>query len=213
MEIRIPTEWEDVTIEMYLKLRPILQTEQSEATRVINILCVLTGEKREVIRDLELKDYHKIIEKLKFLHTELPKKLKSKYFKIGDSWYTFKFDARQLLFGEYVSAMEILQEANNNDEVIFNNLHRLLTAICRPVKRKWFRWVDEKVDGEKIREINNNIYKNMPITLAYPIGVFFYNHLDDLTKNTKISLMQKATKMIKKASKETALLKDGDGGR
>ena len=84
MEITIPTEWNDVTIEMYLKLRPILQTEQGPAERVINILCVLTGEKREVIRNLQLKDYHKIVEKMKFLETEIPKKLKSKYFNSAD---------------------------------------------------------------------------------------------------------------------------------
>ena len=47
MNVTIPTTWEDVTLEKYINLRPILQTYQTPVERVINILCVLTGEKRE----------------------------------------------------------------------------------------------------------------------------------------------------------------------
>lgn len=212
MEVTIPTSWEDVTVEMYIKLRPVLQAKQEPIERVINLLCVLTDKKRNVIRDLQLTDYQKIVKKMKFLETELPNKLKSKYFKIGGDWYTFKFDARQLSFGEYISTMELLQDASKNEEIIHQNLHRILTAICRPVKRRWFRWKEIKLDGELLRKTTENIYKNMPITIAYPIGVFFYHHLQTSTQDTRISLIQKATEKMKEAKREMALLSTGDGG-
>ena len=99
MEVTIPTSWEDITLEKYINLRPVLQTEQTDIQRVINILCVLTGEKREKILDIKLDDYHNILKRMEFLNTELPNKLKEKYFEIGGMWYTFKFNAKTLLFG------------------------------------------------------------------------------------------------------------------
>jgi hypothetical protein len=52
----------------------------------------------------------------------------------------------------------------------------------------------------------------MPMTIAYPIGVFFYTHSEDLTKAIKTCLMQEAEKMTKEAREELALVNDGDGG-
>ena len=98
--------------------------------------------------------------------------------------------------------MELLQNAANNEEVIFNNLHKILTTICRPVEKKRFRWQNVKIDGEVVRETADNFLKNMPITIAYPIGVFFYNHLQTLMEDTKTYLIQKASQSVKEAKKE-----------
>ena len=83
MNITIPTKWEDVTIGNYINLRPILNTELKPIERVINILAVLTGEKKEVIKNISLDQYKTIKEKMSFLETDLPKELKEKRFKIG----------------------------------------------------------------------------------------------------------------------------------
>ena len=66
------------------------------------------------------------------------------------------------------------------------------------------------MDGELVRQTADNFYKNMPITIAYPIGVFFYNHLPTLTEDIKISLIKKATQNLKEAA--THLENVGDGG-
>ena len=208
----LPTTWEDITLEKYINLRPVLQTEQKPIQRIINILCVLTGEKKEVIKDISLEQYNDLIKKMKFLETELPKTLKARRFKVGGKWYEFQMDARKLLFGEYISAMELLQDASTNEDVIFNNLHKILTTICRPVERKYLRWHDVDINGEVIRETSENFYKNMPITIAYPIGVFFYAHFRNSTQDTRISLIQKAAKTMKEAKKEIASLGTGAGG-
>ena len=202
MKITIPTNWDDITLEKYINLRPVLNTEMKPIDRIINTLCILTGEKKETIRNISLEQYHELIEKMKFLNTELPNKLKAKRFKVGDKYYEFQLDAKKLLFGEYINAMELLQDAANNEEVIFNNLHKILTTICRPVEKKRFRWQNVKIDGEVIRETADNFLKNMPITIAYPIGVFFYNHLQNLMDDTKTYLIQKANKTVNEVKKE-----------
>ena len=108
--------------------------------------------------------------------------------------------------------MEILQKAGNNENIVFENLHHILTTICRPVERKWLRWREIHVDGDLLRKTADNFFNNMPITIAYPIGVFFYNHLPHLTEVIKTSLMETANKKISQAQ-EIALQTTGVGGQ
>ena len=76
MEITIPTKWEDVTIGNYINLRPVLNSKLNPIERVVNILAVLTGQKRDVIKNISLKQYKSIKKKMSFLETELPKQIK-----------------------------------------------------------------------------------------------------------------------------------------
>ena len=194
MELKIPTSWEDITLGQYIELRPILQTKEDDIKRVINILCVLTGKKREEIRNVTIPDFHKLVKKMSFLNDPLPKQLNKRRFLIGGKWYEFKLDAKKMLFGEYISVMEILQKSGDNEDLLFNNLHKILTVICRPVYKTLFGFKSVDIDGDLIRETANNFYNNMPITIAYPIGVFFYQRYPTLTKTIKTSLMKEANK-------------------
>ena len=218
MKVTIPTSWNDITIEMYIKLKPVLETEQEPITRVINLLCILTGKKREEIQDITLPDYKMLLDKMSFLNTELPKDLRKKRIKLNGQWYEWKLDAKNMLFGEYISVMEIMQKASDNEAVLFNNLHKILTVIFRPVEKKYgMIWKSSKVDGEKIRETSENILKHMSIADAYPIAVFFCSRYPDLMKAIKTSLKEKAEKIVKEVKrelkKETDLQTVGDGGR
>ena len=218
MKVTIPTSWDDITIEMYIKLKPVLETEQEPITRVINLLCILTGKKREEIQDITLPDYKMLLDKMSFLNTELPKDLRKKRIKLNGQWYEWKLDAKNMLFGEYISVMEIMQKASDNEAVLFNNLHKILTVIFRPVEKKYgMLWRSIQVDGEKIRETSDNILKHMSIADAYPIAVFFCSRYPDLMKAIKTSLKEKAEKIVKEVKrelkKETDLQTVGDGGR
>ena len=218
MKVTIPTSWDDITIEMYIKLKPVLETEQEPITRVINLLCILTGKKREEIKDITLPDYKMLLDKMSFLNTELPKDLRKKRIKLNGQWYEWKLDAKNMLFGEYISVMEIMQKASDNEAVLFNNLHKILTVIFRPVEKKYgMLWKSIQVDGEKIRETSENILKHMSIADAYPIAVFFCSRYPDLMKVIKTSLKEKAEKIVtevkRELKKETDLQVIGDGGR
>ena len=210
MELTIPTSWEDISIGKYMELRPAISNQDNEVTRVINILCVLSSSKREEVKDISLKNLNYLIDKMSFLNDPLPQELDKKRFIIGGKWYEFKLQANKLLFGEYISIMEILQKAENNEEVLFNNLHHILTVLCRPVYKTMFGFRDVKVDTDLIRETAKNFYDNMPITIAYPIAVFFYQRFPNLTETIKTSLMEEANKRIKEVKMD--LEADGVGG-
>ena len=86
MEVTIPTSWKDINIDTYINLVPVLETEQEPVTKVINILCILTGLKREEIKNITLPDYKNLLKKMAFLNSELPKELKDKRIKLNGQW-------------------------------------------------------------------------------------------------------------------------------
>ncbi len=86
MEITIPTKWSDVTIGNYINLRPVLNSKLNPIERVINILAVLTGQKRDVIKNISLKKDKSIKPKMSILRTEHPKQRKGGGGREGGGW-------------------------------------------------------------------------------------------------------------------------------
>ena len=208
MDVTIPTSWKDINIDTYIKLVPVLETEQEDITRIINILCVLTGKKREQIREIQLADYHKLIKKMAFLFTEIPTKLESKRIKIEGNHYEFKLQAENLLFGEYINAMETLNSKNEN--VVIENLDKILASICRPVEKKFGKWKEKKMTSKLLQETIKVFREHMSIQEAYPIAVFFCRHSKTLMTNIQTSLITRAEKITKEV--EMDLATDGAGG-
>ena len=209
MNVTIPTSWKDINIDTYINLVPVLETEQEPIQRVINILCVLTGKKREEIRGIQLKDYHKIIKKMEFLNTEVPTQIKSKRIEIDGNFYEFKLNADNLLFGEYINAMEMLSQKNNN--AVIENLDKILMSICRPVEKKYGKWVEKKMTNELLKETIKIFRYKMSIADAYPLAVFFCSHSKDLMIDIQTSLMDQAEKMTKEVEMELSQV-DTAGG-
>ena len=208
MDVTIPTSWKDINIDTYIKLVPVLETEQEDITRVINILCVLTGKKREEIKEIQLTDYHKLIKKMAFLFTEIPTKLESKRIKLDGNYYEFKLNAENLLFGEYINAMETLNSKNEN--AVIENLDKILASICRPVEKKFGKWKEKKMTSKLLQETVKLFRDKMSIQDAYPLAVFFCNHSKDLMTNIQTSLITRAEKITKEV--EMDLATGGAGG-
>ena len=87
---------------------------------------------------------------MEFLNTEVPTKLKSKRIEIDGNFYEFKLNAKNLLFGEYINAMEMLSQKSNN--AVIENLDKILMSICRPVEKKYGKWVEKKMTTELLQE-------------------------------------------------------------
>jgi hypothetical protein len=207
IELTIPTSWDDITLGQYIQLRPVLNTDMNDVKRIINVLAVLTNEKTDLIKEITIPNYHVILKKISFLNDPLPTELEKNLFKIGGQLYKFKLNSNKLLFGEYINLMEIMQKASDNEEIIYENLHKIFTIICRPVKKTILGIKEIKVTSEDVRNNADNFFNNMSISIAYPIAVFFCNHYPDLIKVIKTSLIQMAQKNKKTA--EMMLKKEG----
>lgn len=202
MEITIPTKWSDITIQDYIKLRPVLSEENSnEATRIINILCLLSNKKRQEIEQLSIPQYSDLVSKMHFLKEPIPEKIKSNIVKVNKEHYVFSLDPNNILFGEYISVMDILEKAKDNPEMIYDNMHNLLTVICKPIKKRWWGYKVKPITNKVVQDTAKNFYENMPITDAQPIAVFFYQNLPSLMKTIRTFMLQMAETEMKKTRK------------
>ena len=106
-------------IKDYINLRPVLSHDaDNEATRIINVLCLLSGKKRQEIEQLSIPQYSDLVKKMSFLREPIPEKVKSNIVKVGKQHYLFSLDPKNILFGEYISVMDILEKAKDNPEIV-----------------------------------------------------------------------------------------------
>ena len=84
-------------------------------------------------------------------------------------------------------------------------------SICRPVEKKYGKWVEKKMTNELLKETIKIFRYKMSIADAYPLAVFFCNHSKDLMTDIQTSLMHQAEKMTKEV--EMDLANDTAGGR
>ena len=146
---------------------------------------------------------------MEFLNTEVPTQIKSKRIEIDGNFYEFKLNADNLLFGEYINAMEMLSQKSNN--AVIENLDKILMSICRPVEKKYGKWVEKKMTNELLKETIKIFRYKMSICTAYPFAVFFCRHSKTLMTDIQTSLMHQAEKMTKEV--EMDLATDTAGGR
>ena len=216
MEFKLPKSWDDITIGMYIELRPVLKADMNEIERLIYILAVLLKKPTQDIEKIKIKDYHEMKKVLAFLwEMPLPTKLQ-KYFTIEGKDYEIVLNANELDAGQYMSVVTKLKNAENDDDVAYNQLHEILASISVPVEKKRKKWQRIAIEPSYYKKVANDFYNHLPMSIAYPIGVFFWNLSASLTKVIQDSLKSKMNEKLTEAEEIQAevmkdFLNDGDG--
>jgi len=217
MEIKLPKSWDDVTIGMYIELRPVLSAEMNEVERLIYILAVLLKKPTQDVEKIKIAEYHEMRKTLSFLwELPLPTQLQ-KYFTIEGKDYEIVLNANELDAGQYMSVVTKLKDAANDPEVVYNQLHEILASISVPVEKVKKKYKRIAIEPSYYKKVANDFYNYLPMSIAYPIGVFFWNLSDSLTKIIQDSLKSKLKEKMTEAEEIQAevmkdFLKDGDGG-
>lgn len=202
----IPKDWKGISIETFVKLYPTFKKGDLTNDEIIDIkikqLSIIKGISYE---DAELCSVKEAQEVKKLLELPLPTKIVSK-FKIGKYTYRFNIDANNLKAGGYIGIM------NSIKDYPIKNMHVTMFNLATPIKFNYLKgkWVEYNF---KPNEVNDRIedFKQMPISIAYPIAVFFLTLLKNLTENTPIYLTKKMKKMTKKLNEIKSDLKNSDG--
>ena len=200
----IPKDWSQVTLEMYSKLHPTLITEGLSDLELvdnkINQVSILTG--------LSLKDaaytpltYMDSIREL--LETPLPTKIHRR-FKIGNHNYEFNIDANKLKQGGYIGIMDAVKDDS------INNMHVTMFNLAKPIKASFKGWKQYDLEQHEVTDRLND-FKQMPISVAYPIAVFFLNLSKSLTKDLEDYFDRLMTSEKMKLEEIKADLLSGDG--
>ena len=79
IQIQIPTEWKDITINIYQKYYRIIESNKKEQDKEIEIIALFCNLKKDIIKKIDVNKKTEIILSLsKFLNKRLPKELKKK---------------------------------------------------------------------------------------------------------------------------------------
>jgi hypothetical protein len=202
----IPKNWKEVTIELFTKLYPTFKTEEMTDTEIVDNkikqLSYIKGISLEEAEMCTVSEGNKVKE---LLALPIPTKI-VKLFKLNGITYRFNVSSNDLNAGGYIGVMNAIKE----DPI--KNMHVTMFNLATPVKYSWWRakWVGYDFNpsevGDRLEE-----FKQLPISIAYPIAVFFLTLSKVLTPVTQDYLSQ-SLEIMKTSLKETKEdLRSSDG--
>ena len=196
----IPKDWKGINIKQFIQLYPTFKVEgvgdgvevdyKVLAHRIIDNkakqLSIIMNISEKEAMNCTNKEGHQV--KL-LLETPLPTKI-VKTFRLKGIVYQFNMDANALNTGGYVGSMNAIKE----DPI--KNMHVSMFNLAKPVKYSWLRakWIPYEFKNEDIGDRMKD-FLDMPISVAYPIAVFFLKLSKDLTPVMEDYLKESLEKM------------------
>ena len=190
---KLPKDYSEVTISQLIEIKAIDEDKSidnepaPELTRAILKLSVFNGVPYEKLESMPLAEIKEDIKKLAFLDT-LPSDKKVEWFKCGGYWWKVNYDITKLSAGNYI---DMDMWVKKPDEIL-NNSHKILSIFCQPFK--WLRKYKKITDEQKFE-----ILKNVPVSVAYPLAVFFCNLFSNLIESMPDYLQQQSQQLMKEA--------------
>jgi hypothetical protein len=207
--MKLPKGWKDISIGQFIDLLPSNYKDKNEVEQLIHTLKTVSNSSIEEVRKLSIKDAKEYASKLTFLN-ELPSGKPLMKFKLKGVTYKVEPDAQKCSAGTYITTMHIFQDMDKDPDLVNKNLHIILAQIIKPTYFNWRKFKREYKEVD-IMELSKVLYEELPVSIAYPIIVFFCN----LSKLLIPVISDYSTKKIEEVKKELSLiekdLKGGDG--
>ena len=111
-----------------------------------------------------------------------------------------------------MSLVTKLKDVNSDPNATINMMHEILTSISVPLEKGNLRWKEIEIEPAYYQETSKPFYNHLPMSVAYPIALFFYNLSSSLMKVIQDYSNKKLTE-AEKIKEEVMMdfLKDGDG--
>jgi len=154
VEVKIPTEWKDITFERYMKIAKLEQSRKSfpiQELYLLKLIETICGAEEGERDELNLEDVNSISNDLAFLSNNSDFKVQS-HIKIGEVDYVFPKDLNRLTMGEYISIKTIQEKIGDDVEM----LPWILAIILRPGKL-----IIDKETGKEIWKQNKFDAENL----------------------------------------------------
>lgn len=181
--IIVPTSWDDITLEKFVKLMKLQEEEGKDELSIVDIMAVLTGTDKKYIYSLPSDFANTIMAHLLFLNEPLKEEPKAEV-EINGEKYKINY-MEKLKFGEYTDANTVMA----NDKFDYASL---LAILCRKEGEKY----DDDFIADHI-EKRTEMWNNQPITKVYPLITFFLTlhaisgkHLEQYLTTTEDQLLQ-----------------------
>jgi hypothetical protein len=198
LEIKIPTDLSEVTLEQYQKFIKAIDQNDDEFFIMQKMLQYFCDIDLMVSSKLKHKDIIDIVTKLNDMLQATPKHVER--FTLNGVDFGFEPSLDDIAITAYADIDGYVQS--------WDTMHKALAVLYRPVSKKQIggRYLIEPYNGtEKYGEF----MKQAPASIAISTRVFFYTLGNDLLKATLLSIQK--DKQVMSSLKKHNLLNSGDG--
>lgn len=200
-----PKNWSDITIRKYIERVKLSRKSGSELETVeqmIKLAAVTFECSEDEAANIGLDKLNQVNQLFK---SEKPTKI-VKEIRLNGQHFEFELNPNKLTASQYAGVMEATKD-------IDLNLHLFLFHLARPYNYSWFRKKYIKLEDHQTIELIDQ-FKDIPMSVANPIAVFFFNLSIEFTRILNDYSDQKLKEMNKILNQtKTDLLKDTDGSK
>jgi hypothetical protein len=198
-----PKNWSDITIRKYIERVKLSRKSGSELETIeqmIKLAAVTFECSEEEAANIGIDKLNQVNQLFK---SEKPTKI-VKEIRLNGQHFEFELNPNKLTASQYAGVMEATKD-------IDINLHLFLFHLARPYNYSWFRKKYIKLEDHQTIELIDQ-FKDIPMSVANPIAVFFFNLSTEFTRILNDYSDQKLKEMNKILDQtKTDLLKDTDG--
>jgi len=165
IEIKIPTDWTDVSIERYVKYNQAMKELEDDRQIIIKTISILCNISENIVEVMKLKDLKKIQVNLqKLIGKPVNKDIINKI-DINGVKYGFHPNLDELTMGEFVDVETYAKE---------NDIAKMMSVLYRPIiKEEGNRYNIEPYDIDRHSD-NANHFQKLSINVGNAIAVFFW---------------------------------------
>lgn len=184
MKLVLPTSWAEIKLRQFIEINAAKEKGFEEFDLIIELLSIITDTERQKIETITLPSLSKAYQNLTWMNNfDIPDKIEP-FIEVNGKHYRANLDVRKISAGQYIDLKHYTKDHKN----IINNIHNILSVFYVPV--------GEKYNDTPANEVGEEFYEHCPITIAYPVAVFFWTLSNEWMKVTSLYL-EKA--MMKKA--------------
>lgn len=160
--INVPTSWSEISLETMDKIAEISNNSTyTDEQRETDIIKLLTGITDDEIDNMNIVDYQKILNSLKFLNQPISKVLPQASIELNNKTYSVLLYPSRMTAAQFLDYKTIMASDMNHKTA------RLIACFVVPEGSKY---ADDSYNPD---DVVNDIYKYMSIEYAYGLTFFF----------------------------------------
>ena len=160
--INVPTSWSEISLETMDKIAEISNNSTyTDEQRETDIIKLLTGITDDEIDNMNIVDYQKILNSLKFLNQPISKVLPKDSITLNNKTYSVLLYPSRMTAAQFLDYKTIMASDMNHKTA------RLIACFVVPEGSKY---ADDSYNPD---DVVNDIYKYMSIEYAYGLTFFF----------------------------------------
>ena len=207
--INVPTSWSEISLETMDKIAEISNNSSyTDEQRETDIIKLLTGITDDEIDNMNIVDYQKILNSLKFLNQPISKVLPKDSIELNNKTYNVLLYPSRMTAAQFLDYKTIMASDMNHKTA------RLIACFVVPEGAKY---ADDSYNPD---DVVNDIYKYMSIEYAYGLTFFFESQykafatgilaysIKEIKKDKEMPQEMKS-QVLKKLQEVKAIMKNG----